>query len=38
MIQNILVLSTVFLAVWILYRKFFKKNKNTCGSDQCGCN
>ncbi len=37
-IQNILVFTAVVLAVAFLVRKFFfKKNKKSCGDDDCGC-
>lgn len=39
-IQNILVIATVILALYIVYDKFFKQkqNKKGCGNDGCGCN
>ncbi len=38
-LQNILVVLSAVFALWILYTKFFKKQKATksCGNDDCGC-
>ncbi|MBQ0788369.1 MAG: FeoB-associated Cys-rich membrane protein [Oceanihabitans sp.] len=38
-IQDILVFSTVLLAVAFIVKKYFykKKNKKACGTDDCGC-
>lgn len=40
-LQTILVIVTVSLAVVFLVKKFLwnpkKKNKNSCGDDDCGC-
>jgi hypothetical protein len=38
-IQNILVFTTVALAIGFLVKKFFwkKKAKESCGTDDCGC-
>jgi len=38
-LQNILVALAALFAVWILYAKFFKKEKKakSCGHDNCGC-
>ncbi|WP_452230691.1 MULTISPECIES: FeoB-associated Cys-rich membrane protein [unclassified Lacinutrix] len=38
-IQDILVFSTVLLAVAFIVKKYFykKKSKKACGTDDCGC-
>nr|WP_152975581.1 FeoB-associated Cys-rich membrane protein [Lacinutrix himadriensis] len=38
-IQDILVFSTVLLAVAFILKKYFykKKSKKACGTDDCGC-
>ena len=39
-IQNILVITTVIIALAFLIKKFFwtPKAKKACGNDSCGCN